>query len=40
MIQATFDVPFDKPLRPYPYITYVSEGRVASPFRSESVAVF
>jgi hypothetical protein len=40
MIQTTLDVSFDKPCGPLPYVMYVYEGRLASPFRSESVAMF
>ena len=38
-IEATLDVPFDEPLGPLPYMMDFDEGRVASPFRSESVTV-
>ena len=38
-IQAAFDVAFDEPLGTCPGLADLVQGRVASPFRSESVAV-
>src|SRR5262249_12577594 len=40
VVEASFDVAFDKPFRPYPHVMYCGEGRLASPVRSEAVAVF
>ena len=39
IIEASFDVSFNKPFSPYPNVMYFGEGCLASPFRSESVAV-
>src|SRR4030095_6402496 len=39
-IQTPFDVSFDEPLGPLPDLVDLFEGRVASPVRSESVAMF
>jgi hypothetical protein len=40
IIEASFDVSFNKPFSPYPNVAYFGEGCLASPFRSESVAMF
>ena len=39
IIEATFDVSFDEPFSPFPRLVDVDEGRMASLFRSEAVAV-
>ena len=39
MIQTAFDVSFNKPFSPYPNVMYFGEGCLASPLRSESVAM-
>ena len=39
IIEASFDVSFNKPFRPYPNVMYFGEGCLASPLRSESVAM-
>ena len=38
-IETSFDVSFNKPFSPYPNVMDFGEGCLASPFRSESVAV-
>src|SRR5262245_48864414 len=38
-IEASLDVPFDEPFGPCPRVVDFGQGRLASPFRSESVAV-
>ena len=40
IIKTPFDISFDEPFGPLPYFVYFGKGRLASPFRSESVAVF
>ena len=40
IIETTLDVSFDEPFGPLPYLLDFDEGRMASPFRSESVTVF
>ncbi len=39
MIQATLDVSFDEPCGPVPCVMDFCQGRLASPFRSETMAV-
>ena len=39
ILETTLDVSFDEPFGPHPNIVYFGEGRLASPFRSESVTV-
>ena len=40
IIETTLDVSFDEPFGPLPDLLDFDKGRMASPFRSESVAVF
>jgi hypothetical protein len=37
IIETPFDIPFNKPLRPWPEFVNFVKGRVASPARSEAV---
>lgn len=39
VVEASLDVSFEEPCGPYPYVVYCGSGRMASPFRSASVAV-
>jgi len=39
-VETTLDVSFDEPFGPLPDLLDFDKGRMASPFRSESVAVF
>ncbi len=39
ILEATLDVSFDEPFRPVPCVMDFCQGRLASPFRSETMAV-